>query len=70
MLFAAPVWALKKFVVVKKEKSGSESGEECLGDQPSWSKDGWSCVNKSNQQYHDEYSHSLEEYEANVLFDD
>ena len=34
-----------------------------MGDQDSWSTDGWSCVNKSNRQYHDEY-------ETNVLFED
>ena len=47
----------------QKESSGSESGEECLEDQVSWSEDNQSRVNQSNQQYHDEYNHSQEEYE-------
>ena len=59
MLFAAPVWALKKFVVVKKV--WFRKWRRMFGDQASWSKDRWSCVNKPNQQYHDEYSRSLEE---------
>lgn len=54
----------------QKESSDSEGGEECLGDQVSWSEDGRSGVNKSNQQYHDEYSHSQEEYESNAPFED
>lgn len=54
----------------QQESSDSESGEECQGDQVSWSEDGRSRLNKSNQQYHDEYSHSQEEYETNAPFGD
>jgi len=36
----------------------------------SWSEDDQSRVNQSNQQYHNEYNHSQEEYETNDLFED
>ena len=54
----------------QKESSGSESGEKCLEDQVSWPEDDQSRVNQSNQQYHDEYNHSQEEYETNDVFED
>lgn len=62
--------SFEKIHPIQKESSDSESGEECLGDQVSWSEAGLSHVNKHYQQYHDEYRHSEEEYETNNTFKD